>query len=573
MQRWLNLQRGLTTQFFLVGVLPLTVALIAVALVSQWLHQQAMRTMVAERDALAVRAAALAIGEQLTERSRSLAGLARLLGESDTPDVELARYDFVSDAFSGGLALYSPDGSLVTATAGAEAWADRPVAALLAHIDTSSPVTYSAAFVTADERRLVLLAAAVGEAHYVVGAVEPATLVERVLAVGGEHGAAVTWALLGADGQVLFETGSLHGAAPGLDHPGVAEALRGETGTRFMPGPNGQEHVVGFGAVAPTGWALVSEEPWDEVEGPVLRNTLLAPLILVPAVVLGLLIMGFGLRQIVQPLRALEQKAAELGQGHYDAIEQPVGGIGEIQRLQTELGRMAGKVKSAQESLRGYLGAMTAGQEEERRRLARELHDDTVQALIALDQRAQMAQRAAADSTPAARERLTELRAMTSALIDDLRRVIRALRPIYLEDLGLLPAIEMLARDVGFEGGYPAAFSVSGPVRRLTPAQEIGLYRIVQEALHNAARHAEARSVTVAVTFTTETVGVEVADDGRGFSVPDRVNEQVTAGHFGLMGMQERAELIGARLEIRSAPGRGTVVAVRLPIDPAPQHP
>ncbi len=559
MRRWLDLQRGLTTQFFVVVILPLTVALIVVALGSQYLHQQAMRTMVAERDALAIRAAALAIGEQLAERSRVVEGVAGHLAEASAGDDGLAVYDFVAGGFDGGLALFRDNGALLSTIGAREPWGARPVADFLTAIGQATGAHFSPAFDDGDGRLRVLLAAPTGDGRFVVGALAPTTLAQRVLiGAGDDHAADVTWALLDGDGRLLFEVGSLHTSAPGPDHPGVAEALRGETGTRFMPGSDGQEHVVAFSAVAPAGWALISEEPWDEVEGPLLRSTLLAPLILVPAVLLALLVLGFALRQIVLPLRALERQAGELGQGHFEAIEKPVGGIVEIQRLQTELGRMAGKVKSAQESLRGYLGAMTAGQEEERRRLARELHDDTVQALIALDQRAQMAQRAAVDAAPAARERLSELRALTSSLIDDLRRVIRALRPIYLEDLGLLPAIEMLARDIG------AAFIVNGTVRRLSSAQEIGLYRIVQEALHNAARHAASQSIAVTVSFAPDSVGVEVVDDGCGFSVPERAHVQMAAGHFGLMGMQERAELIGARLDIVSAPGQGTRVAVRL---------
>jgi len=254
------------------------------------------------------------------------------------------------------------------------------------------------------------------------------------------------------------------------------------------------------GAVPAAGWALLSEEPLDVVESPLLRNTLWAPLVLIPVIVLALIVLGFGLREIVAPLRALERQARELGQGHYElgqghygAVDQPVGGIAEVQRLQAELRRMAQKVRLAQSSLRGYLGAMTAGQEEERRRLARELHDDTVQALIALDQRAQLALHAAREATPAARERLTEVRGMTSDLIDHVRRVIRAMRPIYLEDLGLLPALEMLARDVETDTNLKVSFNVTGAPRRLGTAEEIGLYRIAQESLNNARRHAAAQ--------------------------------------------------------------------------------
>ncbi|MBI3363020.1 MAG: sensor histidine kinase, partial [Chloroflexi bacterium] len=235
--------------------------------------------------------------------------------------------------------------------------------------------------------------------------------------------------------------------------------------------------------------------------------------------------------------------------------------------LQQTLVRMARQIHGYQESIRSYLGALTRGQEDERQRLARELHDDTVQSLIALDQRAQLAQLAVRGGVNEyAVERLAEVRRMIASLIEEVRRVIRALRPIYLEDLGLVPAIEMLARDLETAAGLRVLFSTDGQARRLLPEHEIALYRIVQEALSNVARHAAARSAEVSAVFNSGEFVVRVRDDGQGFAAPDRVSDLAASGHYGLMGMQERAELIGARLAIQSKPGGGTTIEVRLPL-------
>jgi two-component system sensor histidine kinase UhpB len=309
-------------------------------------------------------------------------------------------------------------------------------------------------------------------------------------------------------------------------------------------------------------WALVVEEPWEMVASPLLSYTQMAPLVLVPVLLLTLFALWFGVRQIVQPLQALEEQADALAWGNYQAVEKPVGGIAEIRRLQKSLMQMSQKVRAAQQSLHGYIGAITAGQEEERRRLARELHDDTIQSLIALKQRVQLAQMNQSNGSTA--QSFSELEDLTEKTIDNLRRVTRALRPIYLEDLGLLAALEMLTREATQITGTEVEFMASGSEQRLSPKVELALYRIAQEALNNVAHHAQASRASVLLTFNTEDVLLEVLDNGMGFDVPRSPAEFAPSGHYGLLGLFERAELIGADLRIESAIGQGTRIIVRL---------
>ncbi|HLF01353.1 MAG TPA: ATP-binding protein, partial [Anaerolineales bacterium] len=128
------------------------------------------------------------------------------------------------------------------------------------------------------------------------------------------------------------------------------------------------------------------------------------------------------------------------------------------------------------------------------------------------------------------------------------------------------PAIEMLTRDVHSTANIQVTFSTEGQPRRLPPGQEIAIYRIVQEALNNAARYASAQMVNVSAMFDSTEFIIRVHDDGQGFTAPERVSDLVASGHYGLMGMQERAELIGARLIIQSAPSAGTTIELRLPL-------
>jgi len=295
-----------------------------------------------------------------------------------------------------------------------------------------------------------------------------------------------------------------------------------------------------------------------------LSTTQSAPLLMIPLLMLALVALLFGARQIVQPLQDLEARTVQLARGDFKAIQQPVGGIDEIKHLQNVLVETAGDLQSAREALRGYIGAITDGVEKERRGLARELHDDTLQALIALNQRFQLARQSA--DTVEERASLDELQQMTERAISNLRRMVRGLRPIYLEDLGLTAALEMLAKEAANDDDPPVHFAVHGEPLRLTPEIELALYRMAQEALNNAGRHAKAHSVNLGLSFEPHLVRMSIWDDGVGFEVPEMPDEFARKGHFGLLGLTERAELINAVLKVESQPGLGTRVEVVVPM-------
>lgn len=295
---------------------------------------------------------------------------------------------------------------------------------------------------------------------------------------------------------------------------------------------------------------------------PALELTLVAPLVLIPPLLFAVGALWFGARQIVRPIQQLEQKAAGLAVGDFVSIQEPVDGIAEVQHLQIALADMSRKVQSAQEGLHDYIGAITAAQEEERMRLARELHDDTIQAVIALKQRVELAQRLVGDS--GSRSTLSELGALAEQTIENLRRLTHALRPIYLEDLGLVPALQMLAREAGQSKGLEIQFRQAGRPRRLSPDAELALYRIAQEALNNVVRHSRATRAELEVDYQEGEVRVQITDNGVGFAVPPSPTDLAPSGHFGLLGMRERAELIGARLQVRSQPRQGTILSVRM---------
>ena len=560
MLRW----RGVPIQLFGFTILPLTLLLLVIAFGSLFLHQRSMRQMVGERDERATRAAASAISEQLKHRQAAIRSLALRAADLQSPEHALVDAQFLLPDFDGGIALFDDQARLLAASSDQATWERAFTPEQLAR--TAVPpntAQFSGPFSDPLTGREMILVTAAAEGITAAGAFSPASLAQIALAdifAGGDQASAI---LTDSDGRLLFQTAPLPEPAADLrDEPGVARALQGQSGTIYVT-DRGQEQVTAYSTIAPLNWALVIKEPWQAVADPLLRLTEWAPLVLAPVLIIALIGLMFGLRQIVQPLQSLEKKAADLGWGNYESIEEPVGGINEIQRLQSELVHMAHKVKLAQQSLRGYLGAVTTGQEEERRRLARELHDDTIQSLIALNQRIQMAQLEAADEPTAVR--LSEMQQMAQQTIADLRRLTRDLRPIYLEDLGLAPALNMLARDTSQVLGIPVDFHSSGSERRLPSEVELAFYRIGQEGLNNVMRHAQASMAELHLQFDPDQIILSIHDDGRGFAVPDSPLEMTANGHFGLLGIQERTEIMGARFSIESEPGSGTRLTISLP--------
>jgi signal transduction histidine kinase len=564
--------RGLTPQLFIIVVLPLAALLVLVTYGGLRLHHTSMRGLVAERDERTVRAAALILEEELRQRQQAAHSLALSLAGLSRPadlQAELAAAAELFPEFDAGVAVFDAQGRLLAAQATPELeirLQDESLGVgLAAHFSGAEAGFYSLANTPGGEQVLAAASPGTAEQPLVVSLFYPLKLLEQTLGVvfpAGEKGVVFV-----ADAQrnLLYASGTAAAELNLVEHAGVRAALNQESGSAFFSGPE-SENVMAYAPVRPVNWALVVEEPWEEVASPLLRLTEYAPLIFIPVFLLGLVVLWYVTSQIVQPLLNLEEKASALAWGDFEAIKGRVGGVDEISHLQDTLIHLAEKVRAAQQALRGYIGAITRGQEEERRRLARELHDDTLQSLIALNQRVQFVR--LQDGQPAAPDAvLEEIQALTAEAIQDVRRFTRALRPIYLEDLGLVAALDMLVRETVQSSGVQVSFQRQGDELRLPPEVELVLYRITQEALSNAVRHSYASEVEVTLDFDADGVRLEILDNGRGFEVPESPAEFAPEGHYGLLGMHERVELIGARLEIVSQPAEGTRLTVRVPLD------
>ncbi len=571
----LPLLRGLTVQLFAITVLPLTLLLLIITFGSVNMHQQDMRALVGERDQRAVQSAAAALASELHHRETTITSVAVLASEDLTFEKIIATTSDLSSDFDGGLAFLNSDGHLIANTDQDRLWGwvaqnaqSLPLASssdASTSLSTSPQPVFSSPFLDPSSNRIFVLISAYSPSRGIIvaGAFSPETLARETLSASYPAGSQVSIYLLDSSRRLLFASGALAPETLPSDHPGVTEALRGESGTIYVH-QNNIEHVVAYSPVSNTGWALVTDEAWESVVSPSLQATQMAPLVFVPVFILALIALWFGAKQIVQPLQQLEAKAVALAWGDFDAIKESVGGISEVQHLQMELTEMARKVQAAQEGLHDYIGAITSAQEEERLRLARELHDDTIQSVIALKQRVQLAQRSVKDQTSL--RTLRELETLAEQTIENLRRMTRALRPIYLEDLGLVTALEMLARETGQNHHLVVDFQQSGQEQRLGRDVELALYRIAQEALNNVARHAKTSRAALHITFGDKEIKLKVSDNGVGFVMPKSPTDFAPSEHFGLLGMRERADLIGARLEVQTEAGGGTRLSVRLPL-------
>ncbi len=213
------------------------------------------------------------------------------------------------------------------------------------------------------------------------------------------------------------------------------------------------------------------------------------------------------------------------------------------------------------ENLRFYLGQLTQAQESERQRIARDLHDETIQGLIDLSRQIDGLEDSLEDLPGAPVGQLESLQERIEKLLGGVRRFSQDLRPSILDDLGLIPAVDWLMADLREHGIEPELVTVGKP-RRLDPDVELALFRIVQEALSNVKRHAGASKVTTTVRFYDSRVRLSVQDDGRGFKPPQRMTDLVASRRFGLVGIEERVTLLGGRVQILSELSKGTMLVV-----------
>jgi signal transduction histidine kinase len=366
------------------------------------------------------------------------------------------------------------------------------------------------------------------------------------------------------DSKVLYDRGSrdVEAGSEAADSD-IAREIRedGTAGTVVADGVDGVERVFTYESLqSPPGLTVLSGVPTSLAFEQANRDfrtrliwlTLAALIAMAVAYKLGDLMIGLRLRELVAVTRRIA--AGDLG-----ARTGKAGSTDEIGVLETSLDAMAGEIEQRDAERLRLLGNVVEAAEAERSRIAGDVHDDSIQVMTAHVMGLQLIRRRVTD--PELMQRLRELEDSGRAAIARLRDLVFDLHSPVLEELGLGPAIEAFCERT-FEG-EPVRWSVVDRLPEPAPrAARDTAYRVTQEALQNARRHAEPGRVTVTLSRKHDQLVVEVNDDGRGFA-PESVGTR--PGHRGLLGARERAQAAGGVVEIVSRPGDGTTVVCRIP--------
>ncbi len=222
--------------------------------------------------------------------------------------------------------------------------------------------------------------------------------------------------------------------------------------------------------------------------------------------------------------------------------------------------------KEMQENLRFYIEQTTKAQEGERKRIARQLHDEVAPPILLLIQQLDsVGSLTRPRLSQPLREKLEELREQAIEALQGVRRCAQDLRPSILDDLGLIAALEWMAEDLGKKSAIEARVEVTGNQPELSGDVQLLLFRIAQEALSNIRRHAQASTAKVKLEFGGEKIRMTISDSGKGFEVSPHHDDLTRTGKLGIAGMYERARLLGGTLRIESELGKGTRVIAEVP--------
>ena len=290
-------------------------------------------------------------------------------------------------------------------------------------------------------------------------------------------------------------------------------------------------------------------------------------LLLFFAIGISTLVIGIALNQLViKKLRHLVEAASRFGRGEFKERIR-FKGDDEINKLAESFNVMAGTLMEKMRLERKYLSQIIDAQENERRRISRELHDEIGQALYAIKFNLEMVDKDLPPTTSVVRGRLGEAKSLSTQTLTVMRQLSMDLRPTMLDDLGLIPTLRWYIQNFSNRLGIGSNFESVGLEAKLSSEIETAFYRIVQEALNNIAKHAQADQVEISLVKRGSRIDASIRDNGKGFDLGKVLHPESPERSFGIVGIQERVSLLGGQMEIQSRPGFGTLISIEIPYE------
>ena len=291
--------------------------------------------------------------------------------------------------------------------------------------------------------------------------------------------------------------------------------------------------------------------------------------------VVSILINLWIVRTALKPLVELRQMVEEIQKSRPD--DAPTASIQPIElslanpdpdthQLAHSISSLIRQLEASNRQLRAITTRAIHAQEEERIRISHSLHDDTGQALITLMLSLERLEKRLSPDDQETRSKLVAIRQLASDSLEELRKIISDLRPSILDDLGIIPAIRWYARTHLEDAGIQLDLQIPEEPLPLSPEIRITLFRIIQEAVNNIIRHSGAKKVSIMVSYTGNAVNLQVEDDGCGFNTTQTQAEAIQRQQWGLIGIQERLELVGGSFYVLSIPGKGTQLQISVPL-------
>lgn len=563
----------------LATLLPLAIFGLLAGVVDNYALRKIPEELALDRQTVLSQVAAAGVAEGLRGHIRLLEMTAEELEEyADVPDQQelLHARAPVLRGFDGGAALLDAEGNAIASTPQGESMLGFNFASsdYFRQVKDTGEPAFSSVFQDAASGKLAVVIAVP------VGLAAPSGVLLGELTLGRPN-----WA---RDLNLLHTTPGGKGyivdsASTIIYHPEadrIGQSIQSEPGlwdlviagqpdsVLYRPPGLGQELVVSYAPIPGAGWGLITEQSWDAVLASIVPLQGIVIGLTGIGVVLALVALFLSVGRATRPLGSLVAVARRVAEGRpYETV--PPEGPPDLRTLIQVVNGMVEHLLKQQSALRSYAVQVLQGQEEERLRLSHDLHDETVQQLVALTQRIDLCVDALRSSPLDAERRLLEVRAIAERTLCGVRRLSHHLRPSALEDLGLAAALRVLARELGEElPNAQVQCEVVGQEAGLPTEIELTAFRIAQEALTNVRKHARsATRVDVALIYEEWGLMLMVEDNGGGFEIVS-TEDLVRDGHLGVAGMVERAQLFHGELSVVSTPGEGTTVSLRLPSVP-----